>query len=138
MAFDENSGELNWQYSSPKLEAGKVSDWEYLGICSSILLDGKHGYVVSNRGEIICLDTYGLSDGNDGPFVEEAKYIVGGLEKLAQAEPVDKGPKGGDIIWGFDMRTELGVFPHNVTSSSAVLAGAWAVSARGRAPLRGA
>jgi len=123
MAFDEKSGELNWQFSVPKLEAGKVSDWEYLGICSSLLLDGKHGYIISNRGEIICLDTYGLSDGNDGPFVDEAKYVVGGLEKLDQAEPVDKGPKGGDIIWGYDMRSELGVFPHNVTSSSAVLAG---------------
>ncbi len=123
MAFDEKSGDLNWQFSVPKLEAGKVSDWEYLGICSSILLDDKHGYVISNRGEVICLDTYGLSDGNDGPFMDEAKYVVGGLEKLDQAEPVDKGPKGGDIIWGYDMRTELGVFPHNVTSSSAVLAG---------------
>jgi outer membrane protein assembly factor BamB len=123
MAFDEKSGGLNWQFSVPKLEAGKVSDWEYLGICSSVLLDGKHGYIISNRGEIVCLDTYGLSDGNDGPFVDEAKYVVGGLEKLDQAEPVDKGPKGGDIIWGYDMRSELGVFPHNVTSSSAVLAG---------------
>ena len=123
MAFDEKSGGLNWQFSVPKLAAGKVSDWEYLGICSSVLLDGKHGYIISNRGEIVCLDTYGLSDGNDGPFLEEAKYVVGGLEKLDQAEPVDKGPKGGDIVWGYDMRSELGVFPHNVTSSSAVLAG---------------
>jgi outer membrane protein assembly factor BamB len=123
MALDEKTGELNWQFSVPKLEAGKVSDWEYLGICSSILLDGKHGYVVSNRGEIICLDLYGMSDGNDGPFKEEAKYVVGGLEKLDLAEPVDKGAKGADIVWGYDMRSELGVFPHNITSSSVVLAG---------------
>jgi len=123
MALDEKTGELSWQFSVPKLEAGKVSDWEYLGICSSILLDGKHGYVVSNRGEIICLDLYGMSDGNDGPFKEEAKYVVGGLEKLDLAEPVDKGAKGADIVWGYDMRSELGVFPHNITSSSVVLAG---------------
>ncbi len=123
MAFDEKTGGLNWQFSVPKLEAGKVSDWEYLGICSSILLDGKNGYVVSNRGEVICLDTYGMSDGNDGPFEDEAKYVVGGLEKLDQAEPVDKGDKGADIVWGYDIRSELGVFPHNITSSSAVLAG---------------
>lgn len=123
MAFDEKTGGLNWQFSVPKLEAGKVSDWEYLGICSSILLDGKHGYVVSNRGEIICLDIYGMSDGNDGPFQDEKKYWVGGLEKLDSAEPVEKGEKGADIVWGYDIRTELGVFPHNITSSSVVLAG---------------
>ena len=123
MALDEKTGGLNWQFSVPKLEAGKVSDWEYLGICSSILLDGKFGYVVTNRGEIICLDTYGMSDGNDGPFQEEKKYWVGGLEKLESSEPVEKGEKGADVVWGYDIRSELGVFPHNITSSSVVLAG---------------
>jgi len=123
MAFDEKTGDLNWQFSVPKLGAGKVSDWEYLGICSSILLDGKNGYVVTNRGEIVCLDLYGLSDGNDGPFQDEDKYAAVGLEKLESAEPIDKGEKGADIIWGYDMRSELGVFPHNITSSSVVLAG---------------
>ena len=28
-----------------------------------------------------------------------------------------------DIIWRYDMRDELGVFPHNVTSSSALIVG---------------
>ncbi|MCB1064105.1 MAG: PQQ-binding-like beta-propeller repeat protein [Verrucomicrobiae bacterium] len=123
MAFDEQTGGLNWQFSVPKLGAGKVSDWEYLGICSSMLLDGKNGYVVTNRGEIICLDLYGLADGNDGPFQEEDAYASTGLEKLGTGEPVDKGEKGADIVWGYDMRSELGVFPHNITSSSVVMAG---------------
>jgi outer membrane protein assembly factor BamB len=122
--LDEKTGELNWQFSVPKLEAGKVSDWEYLGICSSILLDGKYGYVVTNRGEIICLDTYGMSDGNDGPFQEEKKYWVGGLGEARPApSPSKREPKGADIVWGYDIRSELGVFPHNITSSSVVLAG---------------
>jgi len=33
--LDEKTGELLWQLVVPKLGAGKVSDWEYLGICSS-------------------------------------------------------------------------------------------------------
>ncbi|MEZ5302059.1 MAG: hypothetical protein R3F11_15655 [Verrucomicrobiales bacterium] len=33
-------------------------------------------------------------------------------------EPVTLTDKDADIIWGYDMRGELGVFPHNVTSSS--------------------
>ena len=123
MSFDEQSGDFQWQLSIPKLGAGKVSDWEFLGICSSMLLDGKYGYVVSNRGEIICVDLYGMSDGNDGPFQDEGKYMVGGLEKLNESEPVEVGDQDADIIWGYDMRSELGVFPHNVTSSSVVLAG---------------
>lgn len=121
--LDEQTGQLQWQLAVPKLDAGKVSDWEFLGICSSIVLEGKHGYVVTNRGEILCLDIYGLSDGNDGPFTDEAKYISGGLEKLDKSEPVELVEKDADIVWGYDMRSELGVFPHNITSSSVVLAG---------------
>jgi len=121
MAFDEETGEFLWQLSVPKLGAGKVSDWEFLGICSSVVVEGKYGYVVTNRGEVLCLDVYGMSDGNDGPFTDEAKYQNGGLEKLAEAEPAELDENTADIVWGYDMRSELGVFPHNVTSSSVVL-----------------
>ncbi|MDF1862575.1 MAG: PQQ-binding-like beta-propeller repeat protein, partial [Verrucomicrobiales bacterium] len=121
MCFDEKTGELLWQFSIPKLDAGKVSDWEFLGVCSSVIVDGKYGYVVTNRGEIICLDVYGMSDGNDGPFQDEAKYQNGGLEKLEAAEPAELDEKSADIVWGYDMRSELGVFPHNITSSSVVI-----------------
>lgn len=123
MAFDEATGKYLWQLAVPKLGAGKVSDWEYLGICSSAQIEGKYAYVVTNRGEILCLDVYGMEDGNDGPFQDEAKYIEGGLDGMANAKPVEIGPGDADIIWGYDMRGELGVFPHNVTSSSVVIAG---------------
>ena len=86
MCFSEKTGELEWQFSVPKLAEGKSQDWEMLGICSSITLEGKYGYVVTNRGEIICLDLNGLSDGNDGPFKDEAKYKNGGLKKLGEAQ----------------------------------------------------
>ncbi len=121
MCFDEASGEFLWQLSVPKLGAGKVSDWEFLGICSSVTVDGKYGYVVTNRGEILCIDVYGMSDGNDGPFTDEGKYMVGGLEKLGESEPIEVDDTDADIVWGYDMRSELGAFPHNITSSSVVL-----------------
>jgi outer membrane protein assembly factor BamB len=121
MCFDEKSGEFLWQLAVPKLDAGKVNDWEYLGICSSVVVDGKYGYVVTNRCELLCLDVYGLSDGNDGPFTEEGKYLAGGLEKVDSVEALPLAEKSADIVWGYDMRTELGVFPHNVTSSTIVL-----------------
>ncbi|MDC0314434.1 PQQ-binding-like beta-propeller repeat protein [bacterium] len=122
MCFDEKSGEFLWQLSIPKLGAGKVSDWEFLGVCSSVAIDGKYGYVITNRGEVLCIDLYGQSDGNDGPFKDEGKYMVGGLEKMHEVtEPAKVGEKDADIVWGYDMRSELGVFPHNITSSSVTI-----------------
>ncbi len=114
MCFDEATGAFQWQLTVPKLGAGKVSDWEYLGVCSSTLLDGKYGYVITNRGEVVCLDLAGLADGNEG-FADEGQYMSGPGEA-----PVEVGPTDADIVWVFDMRGELGVFPHNITSSSVV------------------
>jgi outer membrane protein assembly factor BamB len=36
---------------------------------------------------------------------------------------IEQGATDGDIIWRFDMREELGVFPHNITSSSILMVG---------------
>ncbi|NLT71423.1 MAG: PQQ-binding-like beta-propeller repeat protein [Verrucomicrobiaceae bacterium] len=118
MCFDEQTGEFLWQLVVPKLDAGKINDWEFLGICSSVSLEGKYGYVITNRCEILCIDVYGMSDGNDGPFQDEAKYLAGGLEKIGIVDALPLAEKSADIVWGYDMRTELGIFPHNITSST--------------------
>ncbi|NOY00425.1 MAG: PQQ-binding-like beta-propeller repeat protein, partial [Verrucomicrobia bacterium] len=93
MAFDEKSGKFLWQLTVPKLPSGQVNDWEFLGICSSPTIEGKYGYVVTNRAEVIKFDTAGLSDGNDGPFKEEGKYMAGGLDGIAKgtAKAVEVG-----------------------------------------------
>jgi len=123
MCFDEKSGKFLWQLTVPKLPSGKVNDWEFLGICSSPSIEGKYGYVVTNRGEVIKFDTLGLSDGNDGPFEDEGKYMNGGLDGIAKgtAKALEAGPTDADIVWGFDMMGEVGAFPHNISSSSVVL-----------------
>ena len=51
MAFDEKTGKFQWQLTVPKLPGGDDVDWEYLGICSSTLLAGDRGYVLTNRGD---------------------------------------------------------------------------------------
>ncbi len=113
MCFDEKDGSFKWQLIVPKLGAGKVSDWEYLGICSSPTVLGDRVYVVTNRCEVVCMDVKGMANGNDGPFKDEGQYVVGeGKPKL------EVGDKDADIIWTYDMRKELGVFPHNIASSS--------------------
>ncbi len=105
MAFRESDGEFLWQSTHEKLLAGRVNDWPYQGVCSSPLVEGKRLYYVSNRCELICLDTEGFRDGeNNGPYKEE-KFT---------------GPTDADIIWKFDMMEEVGSQPHNMSNSSPV------------------
>ncbi|MEM6910606.1 MAG: PQQ-binding-like beta-propeller repeat protein [Verrucomicrobiota bacterium] len=113
--LDEETGEFEWQFVALKLGAGKVSDWEYLGICSSPHIEGDRAWFVSNRCEIVCVDLNGLSDGNQG-FQEEVKYVSAG-------EPVELDESDADILWIYDMRAELGVFPHNIASNAPIIHG---------------
>ena len=115
--LDEETGKLIWQLTVPKLGAGKVSDWEYLGICSSPAVEGDRVYVVANRSEILCLDTEGLKNGNQG-FQGEGKFMVD-----KGKEPLELKDTDADVIWRFDLREELGVFPHNIASSSVLILG---------------
>jgi outer membrane protein assembly factor BamB len=119
MAFDEKDGSFIWQLVIPKLGAGKVSDWEYVGLCSSPAVEGNRMYLVTNRGEAVCLDTEGMANGNDGPFKDEAKYQSANED----GSPITITDQSADIIWIYDMREELGIFPHNVSSCSPVIIG---------------
>ena len=118
MCFSEKTGEFLWHLPVPKLGSGKVNDWEYLGICSSPWVEGDRVYVLTNRCEVVCLDVHGMANGNDGPFTDEVKYLT-----VQGQPPPTLGPKDGDIIWRFDMREELGVFPHNATGNSVLILG---------------
>jgi outer membrane protein assembly factor BamB len=116
MVFDEKTGEFLWQLVVPKLASGKVNDWENLGLLSSPTVDGDRVYLVTSRCEVMCLDVQGLANGNDGPFKDEAQYIVG-----PGKTPAELGPKDADIIWKYDMMDELGVFPHNASNCSVLI-----------------
>ena len=71
MCLDEKTGELLWQLVVPKLASGKVNDWENLGMFSSPVVEGNRLWVVTSRCEVLCLDTEGLKNGNDGDFKDE-------------------------------------------------------------------
>jgi outer membrane protein assembly factor BamB len=118
MCFDESTGKFLWQLAAPKLAAGRENDYPDVGICSSPTIDGDRVYVVTNRCEVVCLDLAGLANGNDGPFKEEAQYTAG-----PRQPPIPQGPADADIIWRFDMRDELGVFPRYTASGSVLVVG---------------
>ncbi|MCM3869664.1 MAG: PQQ-binding-like beta-propeller repeat protein [Pyrinomonadaceae bacterium] len=108
MAFKEADGEFLWQMVHDKLAAGRVNDWPYQGVASSPLVEGDRIYYVSNRAELMCLDTEGFRDKeNDGPVTNETL----------------KGDRNADVVWRFDMIEEVGSLPHNLANSSPVAYG---------------
>src|SRR5258708_2538351 len=72
LCFDAATGAFLWQHSNEKLPVGRVQDWEQLGCCCSCYVEGKRLWYVSNRNEVVFLDTEGFRDGkNDGPYLNE-------------------------------------------------------------------
>jgi outer membrane protein assembly factor BamB len=106
MCFRESDGKFLWQAVSDKLEP--KYDYAEQGVCSSPAVEGKRLYYVTNRGELVCLDTEGFMDGkNEDPYTKET-YT---------------GAADADIIWKLDMMKELKVKPHDMASSSPVIWG---------------
>lgn len=126
--LEESTGEMIWMLNLPKMGTGKVSDWEYLGICSSPTIEGDRVYLVTNLCEVVCLDVNGMADGNDGPFTEEGQYMAGRGNPPMEVKDTD-----ADVIWSMNMIDECGVFPHNITSSSVLVVGdqLWVTTSNG-------
>ncbi len=107
LAFRRSDGALLWQHSTPKLGDDEL-DYPKQGMVSTPLVEGDRLWVVTNRAEVVCLDTEGFLDGeNDGPFTSET----------VQAS------NESDVVWLFDMRQQLGVVPHEMASCSPTAVG---------------
>jgi outer membrane protein assembly factor BamB len=121
MALDAGSGEMIWQMPIPRNMKGTQAPFHFnhwkCGVCSRPAIDDDRLYIVSPRGEVLCLDRNGQADGNNGPFVSETEYMVlnDPAYKLTAAD--------GDIIWRFDMIEDLNVCPHDVCGSSPIVHG---------------
>jgi len=97
LCFREADGEFLWQFSATKLPQGRVADWPLQGIGCPPFVDGERMWFVSNRWEVVCLDTRGFRDNeNDGPVDDES--VTGPLE--------------ADVVWKFDLIRELNMHPH--------------------------
>ena len=90
MCFRESDGRFLWQHTNLKLPAGGANDWPEVGVCSSPLVEGDRLYYVSNRCELVCLDTHGDGNGN------------------------------AKIIWKFDMMEQVRSEPRYMSNSSPV------------------
>ena len=106
MCFDQFSGKFLWQSVHRKLESGQVNDWPKEGVASSPAVEGNRVYYVSNRAEVVCLDSNGFADGNQGYQNEHYQTDT-----------------DADVLWSFDMIKELKVFPHNLACCSPLIVG---------------
>jgi len=122
MCLQKQSGQVLWRLVIPRfrkeLHRPHFFDQWRCGVCSRPVVDGQRLYVVSNRGEILCLDVEGMANGNDGPFVGEAAYMG-----LKEGDGGQLRPGDGDIVWRYDMLQELGVYPHDVCGSTVFVCG---------------
>ena len=123
--FDEQTGKKLWQLpiprwttQHPRKEA--FGDFNYergnYGVCSSPTVEDGRVYVVSSRGEVLCLDADGQADGNDGPFQDEGKYMAGPDKDAIEILPTD-----ADIIWLYDILFEIPSHPEDAFCSSIVI-----------------
>ncbi len=89
LCFEASTGDFLWQHSSEKLATGRVHDWPLQGICSSPIIDGDRLWFVTNRGEVVCLDTDGFHDNEDDgsethvwSWLFDAAHDLGPLQNL--------------------------------------------------------
>lgn len=118
LCLNEKDGSLCWQLVVPKFVPMLYRDWPRSGICSPATVEGNRVYIVSNRGEVMCLDLAGQVNGNDGPFIDEAH-----LMSTNPSEPMEVTQTDADIIWLFDVQSNLGVHQHDAAHGSILIYG---------------
>ncbi|MEN6334003.1 MAG: PQQ-binding-like beta-propeller repeat protein [Phycisphaerales bacterium] len=118
LCLDEKDGSLLWQLVVPKLGPDIYLDWPKAGVVSPATVEGNRVYVVTNRGEAVCLDIDGQRNGNDGPYMDEGRHMVPDANK-----PLDVTPLDADIIWLFDIPNQAGTWPHDGAHASILIDG---------------
>ena len=140
MCFDERSGALLWKLVVPRLKTqNRKFNFDHLGLgeCSTATVEGDRAFVVSSRGEVLCLDVHGQADGNDGPFTDEGRYMVDARvwpNKPGRVDtndvppapvPAELRPGDGDIVWAYDFVTGVDAWAHDAADCSVLVDGAY-------------
>jgi outer membrane protein assembly factor BamB len=135
MAFEEKTGKFLWQLVVPKREEDPYFDWPESGISSPATVEGERVYIVSNRGEVMCLDALGMANGNQGTYTNEAAHCIPRKTDSSQSATTISstaidgtsapgvGPLDADILWLFDLTQGAGIWSHDAAHSSILIHG---------------
>jgi outer membrane protein assembly factor BamB len=138
LCLDSSDGSILWQLPMPRLRTRNQKfnfDDLGLGLCASPTVEGDRVYLVSSRGEVLCLDVHGQANGNDGPFLDEGAYMADARvlpDKPGRFDPrdappppapVEVKPADGDILWRYDFLKELDVWPQDAVDGSILIHG---------------
>jgi len=118
LCLDEKDGSLLWQLVVPKLGPDVYLDWPRSGVVSPATIEGDRVYVVTNRGEAVCLDIEGQRNGNDGPYLDEGRHMVPDPNKPLAVTAID-----ADILWLYDIPNQAGTWPHDGAHASILIDG---------------
>jgi outer membrane protein assembly factor BamB len=118
LCLNESDGSYGWQLLATKLSDEIYKDWPKAGMASPPTIEGDRVYMVTNRGEIVCLDLIGQANGNDGPFRDEARHMA-----PPGTEPIALKDTDADILWRYDIPERMGLFPHDSAHCSIMLDG---------------
>ncbi|MCX6344863.1 MAG: PQQ-binding-like beta-propeller repeat protein [Armatimonadetes bacterium] len=121
--FDAKTGKFLWQLMIPQFVMPSKNfnfDKYKTGVCSTPVVEGNRLYFVSNRDELLCIDTNGMADGNAGPFKTESVFISDESNPAIPTIPTD-----GDIIWRIDMIYNKDIFawPQDAADCSPLIVG---------------
>lgn len=84
--FRESDGKFLYQYTSPRLDLGKeIADWPGSALSGSPMVEGDRLWLITNRREVVCLDT----------------------------EPLRLGRGPARELWKYDLVKEQGIFPNS-------------------------
>jgi len=130
MCVDQATGRMIWQLPIPRFMDGVKAPYHFnkwkCGVCSRPAIEGDRLYITGPRGDVLCVDRFGQANGNDGPFKNEIEYM--GVPEDSDYQLTDSD---GDIIWQYNMLTEVKVFPHDVCGTSPLLLGDYLYVATG-------
>lgn len=122
VCLDETTGDPLWQLPVPRYMEGRIEPFHFnhwkCGVCSRPAVDGDRLYLVAPRGDILCVDRNGQANGNDGPFLDDARYMGVPEDVSYELQPTD-----GDILWQYNLITQSQVVPHDVCGSSPLVHG---------------
>ena len=116
LCLDEKTGEFLWQLPLPKDYQIPYFDSHCVGISATPTVVGDRVFIVTGRGEVLCLDLNGQANGNTGPYTDEARLFT--HRRSNNVIPLAK--TDADIIWRYDMFGELKAKPHDTNNSDII------------------